>query len=206
MRKKIAGLTETLLDEAKKEFLQCGYKDASLRNIAKNANMTTGAIYRRYSDKEALFDAVVDPVRCTFMDMFQASQAMFFDMAEQGLSHLSYKKTANEVSMFLDYVYAYKDIFLLILCHAEGTKHQFFINDLVVLEVEVSRKYYDLLQKKGKLLGNIHPHVHTALILTYYTSIFEIIKLDITKEEALQHIQSIVTFHNAGFESLVKFL
>ena len=44
-----------ILSVAKKEFLRNGFLNASLRNIAKNAGVTTGALYRYYTSKEDLF-------------------------------------------------------------------------------------------------------------------------------------------------------
>ena len=51
-----------ILDCAKAEFLEKGYMNASLRQICANAGVTTGALYKRYSGKEALFNALVQDV------------------------------------------------------------------------------------------------------------------------------------------------
>lgn len=40
---------------AKKEFLEKGFRSASLRIIVKSAGVTTGAFYGYYSSKEELF-------------------------------------------------------------------------------------------------------------------------------------------------------
>ena len=50
---------ENLLKSAKKEFLQKGFMQASLRNICKNAGVTTGALYFFFKDKEDLFANLV---------------------------------------------------------------------------------------------------------------------------------------------------
>ena len=56
---------ERLLISAKKEFVEKGYLQASLRNICKNAGVTTGALYFFFQDKEDLFAAVVEePLQC----------------------------------------------------------------------------------------------------------------------------------------------
>lgn len=60
--KRIEGTTERLLKAARAEFLEKGYEAASLHTIAERAGSSKGAIYVRYSDKEALYAAVVDPV------------------------------------------------------------------------------------------------------------------------------------------------
>ena len=44
---------------AMQEFLEKGYKSASLRNIVKTAGVTTGAFYGYYNSKEDLFEALV---------------------------------------------------------------------------------------------------------------------------------------------------
>ena len=42
--------------------MEKGYNDASVRSIAKQAGLTTGAIFRYFPDKESLFAALVSPV------------------------------------------------------------------------------------------------------------------------------------------------
>ena len=48
-----------LIDSAKKEFIEKGYMKASLRNICKDAGLTTGAMYFFFQDKEELFESIV---------------------------------------------------------------------------------------------------------------------------------------------------
>ena len=51
---------QKILEAAKQEFLEKGFQGASLRNIVKTAGVTTGAFYGYYSNKEALFAALVE--------------------------------------------------------------------------------------------------------------------------------------------------
>ncbi|MDD4292186.1 MAG: TetR/AcrR family transcriptional regulator [Clostridia bacterium] len=44
------------------EFSQNGYSDASISNIAHNAGISLGNIYRYYANKSALFNTVVKPL------------------------------------------------------------------------------------------------------------------------------------------------
>ena len=50
---------QKLLVSAKKEFMEKGYVKASLRNICKNAGVTTGALYFFFKDKEDLFGNLI---------------------------------------------------------------------------------------------------------------------------------------------------
>ena len=57
-------------EAAEKEFLEKGFKDASLRNIVKTVGVTTGAFYGYYKSKEELFEALVGPVAEHLLNRF----------------------------------------------------------------------------------------------------------------------------------------
>ena len=61
MSTKAEDTQKNILDTAKKHFLKDGLTGASLRSIVKDAGITTGAFYKYYPTKEALFDALTDP-------------------------------------------------------------------------------------------------------------------------------------------------
>lgn len=77
MSKPLEGVSEKIETCAKKEFLEKGYVDASLRNIAAKAGTTTGSIYSRYGGKEGLFSAIVEAVAEEFVRMFRGIQEKF---------------------------------------------------------------------------------------------------------------------------------
>ena len=67
-----------------REFLEKGYKSASLRNIVKTAGVTTGAFYGYYDSKEELFEALVKDCGDWFLDCFaQCTQQEFADLPRQ---------------------------------------------------------------------------------------------------------------------------
>ena len=52
---------EKIQQAALEEFLEKGFRGASLRYIVKQAGVTTGAFYGYFSSKEALFASIVEP-------------------------------------------------------------------------------------------------------------------------------------------------
>ena len=62
---------------AKAEFLEKGFQSASLRNIVKNAGVTTGAFYGYYGSKEELFKALVQDVYEHIMSRYKESLDKF---------------------------------------------------------------------------------------------------------------------------------
>ena len=77
MQEKEATTHQQILDAGKKEFLLKGYLSASLRNIVKEAGVTTGAFYGYYKSKEDLFDALVAEPYQVLMAKFTQAQNAF---------------------------------------------------------------------------------------------------------------------------------
>lgn len=53
------GLRQAILSSATEEFLNNGYENASMRNIARKADMTVGNIYRYFDSKEDIHRHIV---------------------------------------------------------------------------------------------------------------------------------------------------
>ena len=78
--------TETqmkILEVGKKEFLEKGFKDASLNKIVAEAGFTKGAFYGYYPDKAALFEDLVDGAAKGLLEQFKAAQAAHFDLVSE---------------------------------------------------------------------------------------------------------------------------
>ena len=71
---------ELIHKAAKAEFMEKGFKSASLRNIVKTAGVTTGAFYGYYASKEELFEALVGRQYDDFMSIYCKAQNEFADL------------------------------------------------------------------------------------------------------------------------------
>lgn len=74
MAKEELSTLNNILDAGRAEFLEKGFKSASLRNIVKTAGVTTGAFYGYFSGKEALFAALVEEHAKAIMNIFMSAQ------------------------------------------------------------------------------------------------------------------------------------
>ena len=68
---------ERILEAARAEFLDKGFRTASLRTIVKTAGVTTGALYGYYDSKEALFDALVKESYEYFLSAYRTTLEEF---------------------------------------------------------------------------------------------------------------------------------
>ena len=61
-----------ILEASRKEFMEYGYEKASLRRIAKEASVTTGAIYGYFAGKDALFAALTEDAAEELVELVDA--------------------------------------------------------------------------------------------------------------------------------------
>ena len=113
---------ENIHRAAKAEFLEKGYKGASLRNIVKSVGMTTGAFYGYYKSKEELFEALVGEHYQYLIDRFKDAQKQFADLPHERQPDVM--SDISGVCMFdmLHYAYQHLEECKLILCCSEGTR------------------------------------------------------------------------------------
>lgn len=70
MEERSSSTLENIQQAALSEFLEKGFLGASLRQIVKNAGVTTGALYGYFSSKEDLFASIVEPHAAALMGRF----------------------------------------------------------------------------------------------------------------------------------------
>ena len=128
-----------LLSAAKKEFLQKGYKTASLAEICRAAGVTTGALYKRYEGKEALFSALVAD---TIRDMEEYTA----EIGNEDLSKYTDQELFDSFCMKNDFSNREKQVFrLLITQHTNGE----IAETLFITENTVKYHVRNILQKTG---------------------------------------------------------
>ncbi len=193
-----------IIDVGKKEFLDKGFKDASLRGIVKEAGFTQGAFYGYYKDKEELFISIVSEVADGLMERFKKAQEAHFDLIEKEDTKKSRELSTNYLKDFMEYIYDNFDVFKLILCCSDGTSYENYVHDLVELEVKEASKYYEMLKDRGKLEGEVSVNLHHMITSAYFTAVFETVVHDMSREEAEGYINDLATFFNSGWESILK--
>lgn len=192
-------LPAELLQAGKKEFLAHGFLGASLRDIAASLGVTTGAIYRYYPDKEALFDALVAEPADKLLEVYRAVQCRFaarsLDDQLAGLPEVS--DTGHD--WMVRYVYDHFDAFKLIVCCSAGTKYEHYIDTLVEVEAVASRVLIDAMTAAGRPVCQIDDDLIHIISSTLFNGMFEPVRHDMPREKALVQINSLREFYSAGW-------
>ena len=201
-------LTDTqkrILEVGKREFLEKGFKDASLRAIVKEAGFTKGAFYGYYNSKEALFDALVAPAADELIAQFKQAQQAHYELVTEDKAEQSQDLSTNYLNYFINYIYDHFDSFKLVICCSEGTRYANYIHELVELEVDQTENYYQQLRRLGKLKGTVNRDLHHMITSAYFTAVFETVAHDMSRERAIGYVNELAVFFNCGWSGLLRF-
>ena len=124
MEEKMSATLESIQRAAMQEFLDKGFQGASLRQIVKNAGVTTGAFYGYFSSKEALFNALVEPHAAALMGTFMEAQITFAELPEEQQPEHMGVESGTYLDWMVDYICQHREPVKLLLTRAEGTSYE----------------------------------------------------------------------------------
>ena len=194
---------EQIHEAAKKEFLEKGFKTASLRNIVKMAGVTTGAFYGYYKSKEELFGALVDEQYRYVMEHFCQAQDEFAELpAEEQPDHLSEISGDCMLDVLL-YSQDYQDEFQLLLRCAEGTRYEHMIDEMVEIEVEATHRYQKSLGSVGRPSPEINSMLEHMLATGMFNAYFEMFIHQMPLDQAKGYLKNLRDFTTAGWNKIL---
>ena len=192
-----------ILKSAREEFLQKGFTNASLRTIASNAGLTTGAMYRHFKDKDALFCALVDDAIDETFRMIGHGRAEDHMKLSDPAGHEHNEDEKALSASFLNYMLENHDAFVLLLTKAAGSTHEHFLDEVAdkytenVLEtVSYMKKKYDV----KKPIDDMSIHVLATATVNAYA---EVILHEMDMKEATVFLGNIQEFFHFGFMHLL---
>jgi len=198
-----------IIESGKCLFMHYGYERTNLRELCKEAGITTGSFYRHFSSKEELFASLVEPAVEGIYNIYHDAEKLCFDYmdVDYGEENQRFKEmwkiSSESVEEIINFVYNNWDSFKLLLECADGTKYSTFIDDMVNLEVHNSIKILDVIYQQDIQSHVISENELHMLVHAYLSCIFESVIHNYTREEALGYVQTIVKFFNAGWEKIL---
>ena len=194
---------EKIQQAALTEFLDKGFLSASLRQIVKNAGVTTGAFYGYFSCKEALFASIVEPHAAALMGRFMEAQTSFAGrpVAEQP-EHMG-EDSESCLDWMVDYICQNREPVKLLLCRAEGTGYESFVHNMVEVEVEYTLRYMEVLRRLGRRVPTLSRSLCHIIASGMFNGLFEVVIHDMPYEQALRDVKQLRAFYTAGWLELV---
>lgn len=204
MAKKIESTLPLVLESAKEEFLEKGFEKASMRSIAQNAGVTTGALYVRFSSKDALFEELVSPIAATLFGAFSQGTEQGKEAMRDGSADRIWKISEGVIGSLIDYFYANRDLVLLLLNCAGGSSQEGFLESVVDEEVRQAFDYVDAIRAKGLSVPAVDKDQLHVLLGAQMHAVAEVLRRESDREKAQTRIRDIARFFEFGWRELFE--
>ena len=179
----------------REEFLTHGYDRASLNRISAKVGITTAGLYKHFRGKEDMFGSLVKDA----LDALGSMQS-------EGISEMTakdYDPFSDEVSAeLIELIYSHFESWKLLVCCSGGSRFERFEEELIENETASNKRYAAILQNAGrnvKPLTEIEWHI---LSTEYIHLVLEIVRHDMTKEEAYRHMSFVKALLYPGWREI----
>lgn len=181
---------EKLLEAARKEFLSNGYAKASLRKICKDANVTTGALYFFFKNKEDLFTSVVTDT---------AKQLQLL-VRRQTDDEINGRKTSIEnESEFIEFLFRHREEFEILFEKAEGTPYAVYKKELCLL---LKKGYEMFYEKFGG--DDTYREIIDIVLQMRIQGYVALLRGGCDLDKAMKYVRLMAVYGDCGFEGMMK--
>lgn len=191
-----------LLRAATVEFAAHGYQKASLRSICSRADVTTGALYFFFRNKEDLFCQTIAPVTDALSKVLSAHY-------EEELAAVDLDPFADEPENFstarlvLDVLYDHHKIVDILV----GERGNAIVDKFLQGIVAASEQHARALMVKGgvedKLAGPLDDYVIHWYAQMQVDMLYHVLDQRLSKEESFEQIKTMIRFMRAGMRALL---
>lgn len=204
MANQVPGVREKLIEAAKEEFMQKGYYEASLRDIAKAAETSTNSIYVRFSDKAGLFAAIVNPARERIEQFYRESLSDFSkDHGNAGFSEME-KFTSSRLEEMVDILYDDYTAYKLLVCCSEETEFSDWVGMLADLESQATLQYIENNGSDVLSSGRLTLELLHMVSSAYWSGIFEALRHDMKREDVKDYVVKVERFFTCGWQDIFE--
>ena len=190
-------LDDGIVQAAYSEFLTYGFQKASLHKIADKAGVTTGAIYTRYKNTDALFVSLLQK-------FFETMKTLFTPVAEE---YEKAKRSAQpedilraidaEEQVYFRLLTGYYNDCTLFFCRSDGSSVETMLHELMNQKAEQTVEFF--FQVYGK---EPNPDAIRLLMGSQFWYFRQLLDQRMEEDRMLTCLRSVLDFTNAGWRQL----
>ncbi|MBP3233680.1 MAG: TetR/AcrR family transcriptional regulator [Eubacterium sp.] len=183
----------------REEFLEKGYEDASVRSIGARAGMTSAGLYRHYKDKEAMFDAVIEPLVESINTWTRRHKDTKYSLVDDKDNNDKDLFGETFIDLVKDVILPQKDEFILLMTHSNGTKYENFVHDYVEDNQKEFLEAIRFLKERGYPVLDISEEEVHMLLSAYLTACFEPIVHGFDASKIDKYLNTVQEFFMPGW-------
>ncbi|MHD0396634.1 TetR/AcrR family transcriptional regulator [Staphylococcus simulans] len=172
-----------LLKVSLKNFLEHGFEKTKLRQICRDADVTTGAFYKHFKNKEALFTEIVLPLIHKMKDAYNKRYNEFIEINTKQDIVEKWEANNNEMYVFIDLFYDNYDVFNLLFFYAQGTKYENMLEKVTRYSEENTIKFYNYVFPNAEPIDREKVHFYTY---AYFAAMLDVLGHRFSREKTKQ--------------------
>ena len=175
-------LDDGIIQAAYSEFLAYGFQKASLHKIAEKAGVTTGAIYTRYKNKDALFAPIAE----------EYEKAKYSAQPEDILRAIN-----AEEQVYFQLLTEHCNDCTLFFCRSDGSSMETVLHKLMDQKVEQTVEFFSHIYGKAPNADAIR-----LLMGSQFWYFRQLLDQHMEEGRMLTCLQAVLDFTNAGWRQL----
>lgn len=192
-------LDKRIIQSATAEFLEYGFRDASLRRIAQRADLSTGALYTRYENKDALFCSIINDAFCKINEEFEPMRQIYMEAQHSGSAEKVLEAIRQEEKIYLNVIFKYYDQCVLLFCRSEGSSVQAKWSQFMQYKTRETVAYFNQIAREKVDFDAIE------LLLSEQFYCYQwILQKGMRKEQTISCLKAVEAFHEAGWRDLFQ--
>lgn len=206
MQTKKAEVEEAILTAAREEFLQRGFKDASIRAITRNAGVARSNVYNYFESKDALFYAVVEPTITEIREAFKRARLFWEKCLRDGKYIGTLEEELAEGKAIVEYIDTHRDDLKLILLKSAGSCVEQFQEEMLEEYQQFYTSYFDYLKThfSEKMKNEVSPFFIHTLTSSTLNFIIELVSHDIPRDKMMVYMEQTSKFYYYGLTGLME--
>ncbi len=201
MATKDHSLDEGIVRAAYAEFLEHGFQKASIHKISERAGVTTGAIYTRYKNKDALFTSLLQ-------DFLAAYQALFAPAAAEYERARTSRSVADlcaairfEEELYIRLLLERGDDCTLFFSRSDGSSIEVMLGDAMEMKTRQTVQFFrDVYGREA------NAHAIRLLMSSQFWYFRQLLDARLGQAEMLECLKQVLEFSNAGWKQFCEAL
>ncbi len=192
---------QMILESALKTFKEIGFRNASIRNICRDAGVTNGAFYAHFESKDDLFAALVSEKLSVFNETYQEMSEINIQSVDDIIR--MFDMSYSSIETLIHYVYSERDVFTLILKSSDGTSYEHFISDLINEECKNTMIFLESAKKFMKRPENISERIIRMGASMVINSMLDAFLEGVSEKDNIRETKIASDFCIAGYKELL---
>ena len=190
-------LDGSIVKAAYDEFLSCGFQKASLHRIAENAGVTTGAIYTRYKNKDALFVSLLQDFIRVLEEAFAPAAAEYEKAGQLGTTEALLEAIDFEERIYIKLLTEYYDECTLFFSRSDGSSVEAMLTGLMRRKTQQTVEFFCRIYGKA-------PNAEAIRLLmgSQFWYFRQLLDAHLKEDKMLDCLHTLIDFFNAGWRQL----